>query len=101
MAKTKVDQKTQRALWARAAGRCQYRGCNCELVGELLSGKEDKMFGFVAHIVADSPNAREDIRPGPLFSRKIFQISCCSARNTIVSSMTKHPMIIRRNFSCG
>ncbi|WCK69483.1 SAVED domain-containing protein [Agrobacterium tumefaciens] len=56
MAKTKVDQKTQRALWARAAGRCQYRGCNCELVGELLSGKEDKMFGFVAHVVADSPN---------------------------------------------
>ncbi|MBX5154155.1 HNH endonuclease [Rhizobium lentis] len=55
MAKSKVPEKIQRALWARAAGRCQYRGCNCELIGDLLSGKEDKMFGFVAHIVADSP----------------------------------------------
>ena len=55
MAKSKIPEKIQRALWARAAGRCQYRGCNCELIGDLLSGKEDKMFGFVAHIVADSP----------------------------------------------
>lgn len=55
MAKSKVPEKIQRALWARAAGRCQYRGCNCELIGDLLSGKEYKMFGFVAHIVADSP----------------------------------------------
>jgi len=55
MAKSKVTEKIQRALWARAAGRCQYRGCNCELIGDLLSGKEDKMFGFVAHVVADSP----------------------------------------------
>ncbi|SJM35581.1 SAVED domain-containing protein [Mesorhizobium delmotii] len=56
MAKSKIHYKVQCALWARSAGRCQYRGCNCELIGELLSGKEDKMFGFVAHIVADSPN---------------------------------------------
>jgi len=55
MAKSKIPEKIQRALWARAAGRCQYRGCNGELIGDLLSGKEDKMFGFVAHIVADSP----------------------------------------------
>ncbi|NTF59631.1 HNH endonuclease [Agrobacterium rhizogenes] len=55
MAKSKIPDKVQRALWARAAGRCQFRGCNCELIGDLLSGKEDKMFGFVAHIVADSP----------------------------------------------
>jgi SMODS-associated and fused to various effectors sensor domain len=55
MAKSKIPEKVQRALWARAAGRCQFRGCNCELIGDLLSGKEDKMFGFIAHIVADSP----------------------------------------------
>lgn len=68
MAKSKIPEKIQRALWARAAGRCQYRGCNCELIGDLLSGKEDKMFGFVAHIVADSPGGTRghDIRSGLL-----------------------------------
>ncbi|MFB7146092.1 SAVED domain-containing protein [Agrobacterium deltaense] len=82
MAKTKVDQKTQRALWARAAGRCQYRGCNCELVGELLSGKEDKMFGFVAHIVADSPNgARGHPTRSALLAKNISNLMLLCAKH--------------------
>ncbi|MBB2701071.1 UNVERIFIED_ORG: hypothetical protein GGI66_005785 [Rhizobium esperanzae] len=82
MAKTKVDQKTQRALWARAAGRCQYRGCNCELIGELLSGKEDKMFGFVAHIVADSPNgARGHPTRSALLARDISNLMLLCAKH--------------------
>lgn len=54
MAKTTIPQKTQSALWARAGGRCQYRGCNEDLVGDLISGREDATFGFIAHIVGDS-----------------------------------------------
>lgn len=82
MAKTKVDQKTQRALWARAAGRCHYRGCNCELVGELLSGKEDKMFGFVAHIVADSPNgARGHPTRSALLAKDISNLMLLCAKH--------------------
>ncbi|MCV3768210.1 HNH endonuclease [Rhizobium sp. TRM95796] len=82
MAKTKVDQKTQRALWARAAGRCQYRGCNCELIGELLSGKEDKMFGFVAHIVADSPNgARGHPTRSALLAKDISNLMLLCAKH--------------------
>lgn len=82
MAKTKVDQKTQRALWARAAGRCQYRGCNCELIGELLSGKEDKMFGFVAHIVADSPNgARGHLTRSALLAKDISNLMLLCAKH--------------------
>lgn len=56
MAKTRISPKTQIALWARAAGRCEYRGCNSELVGDLIAGNEDGTYGFVAHIVADAPN---------------------------------------------
>ncbi|WP_376743889.1 SAVED domain-containing protein [Ensifer canadensis] len=82
MATTKVDQKTQRALWARAAGRCQYRGCNCELIGELLSGKEDKMFGFVAHIVADSPNgARGHLTRSALLAKDISNLMLLCAKH--------------------
>ena len=42
-------------IWIRAAGRCQYAGCNRHMVGDLVSGNEDARFGFVAHIVADAP----------------------------------------------
>jgi SMODS-associated and fused to various effectors sensor domain len=47
---------TRTILWARAGGRCQYAGCNKLLIGDLISGAEDKNFGFVAHIVADAPD---------------------------------------------
>lgn len=56
MAKTTIPGKVQAALWARAAGRCQYRGCGENLVGDLISGRRDPLFGFIAHIVADSPD---------------------------------------------
>jgi hypothetical protein len=51
-----LSQLTRRILWAKAAGRCQYAGCNKLLTGDLASGAEDKNFGFVAHIVADTPD---------------------------------------------
>lgn len=47
---------TRQMIWAKAAGRCQYRGCNCDLIGDLIAGKEDATYGFVAHIVADAPD---------------------------------------------
>jgi hypothetical protein len=47
---------TRQMIWTKAAGRCQYRGCNCDLIGDLIAGKEDATFGFVAHIVADAPD---------------------------------------------
>src|SRR6266568_3992313 len=60
---------TRTVLWAKAAGRCQYSGCNRSLIGDLISGAEDKNFGFVAHIVADTPTGpRGDPVRSPLLS---------------------------------
>src|ERR1700719_1482867 len=42
---------TRTILWAKAGGRCQYAGCNKLLIGDLISGAEDKNFGF-AHRTA-------------------------------------------------
>lgn len=50
-----VSPRTRNAIWARAAGRCMFPGCNRDLTGDLISGLEDRNFGFVAHIVADIP----------------------------------------------
>lgn len=53
MSKTAIPSKVANALWARAAGRCQFRGCNKLLIGDLISGKRTGKFGYIAHIVAD------------------------------------------------
>ncbi|RWC57898.1 MAG: SAVED domain-containing protein [Mesorhizobium sp.] len=56
MSSSYIPAKTQTQLWALAAGRCEFSGCNKFLVGDLVAGREDGKFGFVAHIVADSEN---------------------------------------------
>lgn len=42
-------------LWAKAAGRCEYEGCNKLLYKDDLTSEEINR-GFVAHIVAASPD---------------------------------------------
>ena len=49
----KLRNVTRHVIWARGAGRCHI--CNGDLIGDLLSGAEDANFGFIAHIVADTP----------------------------------------------
>jgi hypothetical protein len=64
-----LSERSRRVLWARAAGRCQYEGCNQSLIGDLISGAEDRNFGFVAHIVADTATGpRGDVVRSPLLS---------------------------------
>ena len=61
--------RTRTVLWAKAAGRCEYTGCNKSLIGDLISGAEDKNFGFVAHIVAETPTGpRGDPIRSPLLA---------------------------------
>lgn len=63
---------TRTILWTRAGGRCQYAGCNKLLIGDLVSRAEDRNFGFVAHIVADTPDGpRGDLIRSALLSNDI------------------------------
>jgi hypothetical protein len=60
-----ISRKTERMLIARAAGRCQFRGCNQFLYEHPLT-REDGNFGEKAHIVAfreSGPRGREGTRP--------------------------------------
>jgi len=82
MAKTTMPPKIQSALWARAGGRCQYRGCNEDLVGDLISGREDATFGFIAHIVGDSVGGpRGDAARSPLLARSLDNLMLMCARH--------------------
>ncbi|MBL4859115.1 MAG: SAVED domain-containing protein [Erythrobacter sp.] len=49
----KLRNVTRHVIWARGAGRCHI--CNQHLIGDLISGKEDANFAFIAHIVAATP----------------------------------------------
>lgn len=54
MSNTSIPEKVKLQLVARAAGRCQYRGCAKMLDTDDLTGRSGRYSHF-AHIVADSP----------------------------------------------
>lgn len=95
MAKSSIPQKIQSALWARAAGRCQYRGCNRDLIGDLVSGNEDALFGFIAHIVGDSPGGpRGDLVRSPQLAKRLenLMLMCAVHHKLIdVDGLAAHP----------
>jgi hypothetical protein len=63
-----IPLKVQNILWARAAGRCQYTGCNKLLIGEQISGARNANKSYIAHIVGDSPDGP---RGDPILSPKL------------------------------
>ena len=86
---------TRMILWAKAAGRCQYSGCNKSLIGDLISGAEDRNFGFVAHIVADTPTGpRGDPVRSPLLSDDVTNLMLlCHVHHKLidVDEVEQHP----------
>ncbi len=90
-----VSPLTRVILWAKAAGRCQYSGCNKSLIGDLISGTEDKNFGFVAHIVADTPTGpRGDLIRSPLLSNDVSNLMLlCHVHHKLidVDAVDQHP----------
>src|SRR4051812_3911093 len=90
-----LSPRSRQVLWARAAGRCQYAGCNTGLIGDLISGNEDRNFGFVAHIVADTPTGpRGDVVRSPLLSDRVenLMLLCYPHHKLIdVDEVKQHP----------
>jgi len=50
-----IPEKVKIRLWGKAAGRCQYDGCNKPLWLDTLT-KTEFNTAYVAHIIADQPN---------------------------------------------
>lgn len=55
-ARNPIPTRIQNVVWGRAAGRCQYAGCNELLVGDEVSGAANASKAYIGHIVADSPD---------------------------------------------
>jgi hypothetical protein len=52
MSKTKIPPKIITRLWVKAAGRCQYKGCNKLLLRDDIT-QADLNAAYIAHIIAD------------------------------------------------
>jgi hypothetical protein len=51
----RIPEQTQRELWARAAGRCEFRGCNKLLYKDSLTQQPSNL-ARISHIVGFSPD---------------------------------------------
>jgi SMODS-associated and fused to various effectors sensor domain len=50
----RIPENTQKELWARAAGRCEFRGCNKLVIRDGLT-KQASNLSVISHIVAAEP----------------------------------------------
>ena len=74
MSVSSIPQEVRTRLWGKAAGRCQYRGCNKPLwVDELTKAEFNS--SYLAHIIADSPKGpRGDIELSEKLAKEISNI---------------------------
>lgn len=74
MSVTNISSANKYILWGKAAGRCQYRGCNKPLFVDALTKSEFNQ-AYIAHIVADVPGGpRGDVTRSPLIKDEISNL---------------------------
>lgn len=74
MSVTYIPQPVKFILWGKAAGRCQYRGCNKSLFTDALTKGEFNQ-SYIAHIVADvAGGPRGDVVRSPLLSQDVTNL---------------------------
>ena len=67
MSVTSIPEKVKIRLWGKAAGRCQYSGCNTPLWLDVTT-KYEFNAAYIAHIIADNPNGP---RGDPVLSKQL------------------------------
>lgn len=87
MSKTNIPEKVKIRLWGKAAGRCQFEGCNKPLWYDSTT-KAEFNSAYIAHIVADSPD-------GPRGDKDRSQLLSKDIRNLMLMCDSHHRMIDR------
>jgi hypothetical protein len=89
-----VSERSRLALWTRSGGRCQYRGCNDFLLGDIVSGRKSLNHAYIAHIVAaaaDGPRG-DPIRSPPLADDVANLMLLCDTHHRLIDrdAVTEH-----------
>lgn len=99
-ARATIPNKVQNFLWAKSGGRCEYRGCNELLIGDLVSNTPNANKGYHAHIIADSVNGpRGDAALSKALARDPANLMLlCDTHHRIVDRdrVADHPATILR-----
>lgn len=87
-----IPLKTQLELWARAAGRCEFRGCNEPLYLDELTKTRDNL-SIISHIIAAEPGGpRGHEYDSPRLAKDISNLMLtCRDHGKIIDSKEKVP----------
>ena len=87
-----IPPKTQLELWAKAAGRCEFRGCNKLLYLDELTKTRDNL-SLISHIVAAEPGGpRGDEKDSPRLAKAISNLMLtCRDHGKIIDSKENVP----------
>jgi hypothetical protein len=95
MSLTSVPERVRLVLWGKAAGRCEYEGCNERLWLDGLT-KAEFNAAYVAHIVADSPGGPrgDKILSAQLKSDLSNLMLACDKHHRLIDieQVTEHPV---------
>ncbi len=80
-----ISEKVRYLLWAKAAGRCEFNGCNKPLFRDDLTQVEMN-FADVAHIIGDRSG-------GPRGDRELSKEYCNDVSNLMLMCLDHHRMI--------
>lgn len=90
-----ASERSRLVLWTRSGGRCQYRGCNAELLGDIVSGTRALNRAYIAHIVAAAPHGpRGDPVRSPLLADDVANLMLlCDAHHRLIDrdKVNEHP----------
>jgi hypothetical protein len=74
MSVTNISQANKFIIWGKAAGRCEFRGCNKQLLRDALTQGEFNQ-AYIAHIIADVPGGpRGDVVKSDLIKDNITNL---------------------------
>lgn len=85
MSVSSIPPDVRYRIWGKAAGRCQYRGCNKPLwIDELTKAEFNS--AYLAHIIADKPKGpRGDVKLSTLLNKDISNIMLlCDVHHRLV-----------------
>ncbi|MDA1841625.1 SAVED domain-containing protein [Bacillus cereus] len=86
-----IPQKVKLRLWGKAAGRCQYEGCNKPLWYDSLT-KVEFNTSYIAHIIADQPD-------GPRGDKELSKQLKADIDNLMLMCDEHHRLIDREDVS--
>ncbi len=86
-----IPEKVKIRLWGKAAGRCEYEGCNSALWLDSLT-KYEFNTAYIAHIIADSPS-------GPRGDAALSTALKCDIENLMLLCDQHHRLIDKEDVS--